>query len=363
MRPVQASSATTSFAESPGEIGRMGRISGILWMAAAVVAVAATFLPGAEHVGLAWGIGLGVVVFLYGLASATGAIPWEKSSLNTLALGMAVTVPIVGVTIYMSGGSLSYVQPLLVCSLLYAAFFFPARLAWPLSIELVLVAGTPLLYDDSAIENAFLPRYLTLAVAFLAATWVMVGLKRRLVEAEVRQRDFANRDALTGVGNRREFDATLHAELAARSAPRGGRREADESPLAVLILDLDNFKGINDRYGHQVGDAVLRDAAARTQSMLRSTDTLARIGGDEFAVIAPGAQGESAVRIAESIRTAVSAHDPAVPGPAPSASIGWAVFPEDGEDFETLMHRADQRMLELKAARRADAGELLDRSL
>lgn len=337
----------------------MGRISGVLWMASAVVALLATFLPGALHVGVGWVAVLAALVFLYGLGSVTGAIPWERASIDLLAIGMVVTIPIVGLAMYMTGGSLSYIEPLLVCSLLYAAFFFPARWAWPLSIELVLVAGAPLLYDSQAIENAYLPRYLALVVGFLAATWVMVGLKRRLVAAEVRQRDIANRDPLTGVGNRREFDATLHSELAARTRPRGGRRDADESPLALLIFDLDEFKAINDRHGHQVGDAVLREAASRAQSMLRSTDTLARIGGDEFAVIAPGAQGESARRMAEAIRTSVGAHDPEASGPAPSASIGWAVFPEDGEDFETLMHCADQRMMRLKNERsQAEAGLL-----
>jgi diguanylate cyclase (GGDEF)-like protein len=358
-RPEHVSRSAVAFAEAPDEVSRMGRISGVLWVASALVALIATFLPGASHVAVGWVIGLSVLVFLYGLGSVTGAIPWERASLNMLAIGMVVTIPVVGLAMYMTGGSLSYIEPLLVCSLLYAAFFFPARWAWPLSVELVLVAGAPLLYDGQAIENAYLPRYLALVVGFLAATWVMVGLKRRLVEAEVRQRDIANRDPLTGVGNRREFDATLHSELAARTRPRGGRREADESPLALLILDLDDFKGINDRYGHQVGDAVLREVASRAQSMLRSTDTLARIGGDEFAVIAPGAQGEGARRMAEAIRTAVGVHDPEASGPASSASIGWAVFPEDGEDFETLMHCADQRMMQLKSERsQAEAGLL-----
>ena len=85
-------------------------------------------------------------VGVYGLASVTGLIPWERTSLNTLAIGMAATVPVVGLALYLSGGSISYVEPLLVCSLLYAAFFFPARWAWPLSIELVLIAGA----DDEA---------------------------------------------------------------------------------------------------------------------------------------------------------------------------------------------------------------------
>jgi diguanylate cyclase (GGDEF)-like protein len=334
-----------NFAEAPDERARMGRISGWLWMVASLVGAVGFLLPGAEYVSAGWVLALSGLVFLYGLGSVSGVIPWQRASMNALAIGMAVTIPVVGLALYLTGGALSYIEPLLVCSLLYAAFFFPPRWAWPLSIELVLTAGTPLLYDSTAIDNAYLPRYLALAAGYLAATWVMVGLKKRLVAAEMRQRDFANRDPLTGVGNRRAFDAGFQRELARRKQPRRGRREADASPLALLILDLDDFKGINDLHGHQVGDAVLVEAAARAHGILRSTDTLARIGGDEFAVIAPGAHGENVRRLAEALRIAVSTGEHGAKGPVPTASIGWAVFPEDGADFETLMRVADERMM------------------
>jgi diguanylate cyclase (GGDEF)-like protein len=340
--------ALGGFAEAPDEQARMGRISGCLWVVAALVGAGATFIPGAVHEGTGWILGLSALVLAYGIGSVTGLIPWQHASMKALAIGMAATIPVVGLAIYLTGGSLSYIEPFLICSLLYAAFFFPARWAWPLAIELILVAGLPLLYDGSATENAFPARYLALVASYLAATWVMVGLKRRLLDAEARQRDFANRDPLTGVGNRRAFDATMLRELEARTRPRG-RRGADESPLALLILDLDDFKGVNDRHGHQVGDAVLCEAAARAQAILRSTDSLARIGGDEFAVIAPGAHGEGAQHMAEAIRTAVGLRDSDARGPVPDASVGWAVFPEDGSDFETLMRAADERMLKLKA--------------
>jgi diguanylate cyclase (GGDEF)-like protein len=335
------------FSETPDERARMGRISGCLWMVAALVGTGAAFLPGAEHQGLGWVLGVGALVFLYGAGSAAAALPWQRASVAGMAIGVAASIPIVGVALYLTGGSLSYIEPLLVCLLLYAAFFFPARWAWPLSIELILVAGTPLLYDGQATENAFVPRYLAFVVAYLAATWVMVSLKRRLLGAEARQREIANRDPLTGVGNRRAFDTILLRELSARSSP-GGRRDADESPLALLVLDLDDFKGVNDQHGHQVGDAVLCEAATRAGAILRSTDSLARIGGDEFAVIAPGAHGEGAQRMAEAIRTAVGLRESDAPGPIPSTSVGWAVFPDDGGDYETLMRVADERMLERK---------------
>lgn len=344
--PEQIKDARAAFAEAPDERARMGRISGVLWIAAATVGVVDVFLPGSHHGSTPLVLAVGALIFLYGLASVTGWIPWEKASMNALALGMVATIPVAGFAIYLTGGSLSYIEPLLVCSLLYAAFFFPERWAWPLAIELILVAGAPLLYDPDAIHNAFLPRYLGLAVGFLAATWVMVGLKKRLVAAEVRQRDIANRDPLTGVGNRRYFDAVMQLELERRTRPFG-RRGLDTSPLALLILDLDDFKGVNDRHGHQVGDAVLQAATERALSVLRSTDTLARIGGDEFAIVAPGAHGEGVARLAESVRAAISAGDDD-DLPRPSTSVGWAVFPDDGQDFETLMRSADDRMLRIK---------------
>ena len=151
--------------------------------------------------------------------------------------------------------------------------------------------------------------------------------------------------------HRRTFDRRMRQELEARSEPGRGRRSVDRAPLALLILDFDDFKGINDRLGHPVGDAVLRRVAESTAALLRAEDTLARVGGDEFAVIAPGAGPEQAERMAESIRVGVAA-GPDDDLPRPSVSIGWAVFPEDGRDYETLLQAADARMLRSKRGRR-----------
>lgn len=329
----------------------MGRISGGLWVLGGLIGILGAFLPGADHASLGWVFGLSGIVLLYGIGSVTGVIPWQRASMRALALGMVFTVPVVGIALGLTGASISYIEPLLVCSLLYAAFFFPARWAWPLSIELVLTAGTPLLYDPDAIDHAYAPRYLALVCGFLAVTAVTVRLKSRLVAAEAHQREIANRDPLTGIANRRAFEATLRRELGERSEA-GERREDEREPLALLLLDLDDFKGINDDYGHQAGDAILCEVARRALAITRSTDTLARIGGDEFAVIAPGSHGEGARRLAEAISSAVALGGSGSAAPSPKASIGWAVFPGDGEDFETLMRRADERLLRLKGGAR-----------
>jgi diguanylate cyclase (GGDEF)-like protein len=293
---------------------------------------------------MGWVLALSGVFFVYGLASALGWLRWDRASMKALGVGMVITIPVIGLGIYFTGGASSFVQPMLVTTLLYAAFFFPANWAWPLSIELILIAGTPILYDSNAIDDGFLPKYIAFVAGFLSATWVLVGLRKRLFEAELHHRTVANRDALTGVANRRHFDLVLQQELAGRTRS-SGRRQTDRSPLALLVIDIDDFKGINDNHGHPVGDAVLCQVAARIQSILRSSDTLARIGGDEFAVIAPGAHGEGARLMAESICGAVGTQYSDSGIPAPSASVGWAICPEDGKDFETLIRAADERML------------------
>lgn len=346
--PSLASPATMpAFAEAPDERARMGRISGALWIVAAIIGVIGCYLPGAEHAAMGWIFALSGVFLLYGVASLLEWLAWDRASMRLLGFGMVLTTPVVGLAIYLTGGAASFVQPMLVPLLLYAAFFFPSRWAWPLSVELVLVAGLPLLYDGNAIDDAFLPRYVALVAGFLSATWVLIGLRERLLAAELRQRSIAYRDALTGVANRRQFDETLKGELGRRSGA-GAHRDSDRSPLALLVLDLDDLKGINDNHGHPVGDAVLRQVAERAQSILRSTDTLARIGGDEFAVIAPGAHGEGARLMGEAISSAISTHYSDSGTPAPSVSVGWSVFPEDGADFETLIRAADERMLNRK---------------
>jgi diguanylate cyclase (GGDEF)-like protein len=346
--PALSPAAMPAFAEAPDERARMGRISGVLWILAALITVANCYLPGAQHVDMGWVFALSGGLFIYGVMALLGWLRWDRASMKVLGIGMVFTIPVIGLGIYFTGGAMSFAYPMLVTTLLYAAFFFPSRWAWPLSVELILVAGTPLIYDPTAIDDAFLPTYLALVAGFLSATWVLVGLRKRLLEAELHQRDIASRDPLTGIANRRKFDEVLKCEIAARTRPGGGRRSVDETPLALLIIDLDDFKGINDNFGHPVGDAVLRQVAERAQSILRSTDTLARLGGDEFAVIAPGAHGDGVRNLAESICHAVGTHYSDSGTPAPSASVGWAVFPEDGLDFETLIRAADERMLNRK---------------
>src|SRR5690606_13536511 len=125
---------------------------------------------------------------------------------------------------------------------------------------------------------------------YLGRVWFFLDITERK-RAERELRELALHDSLTGLPNRGHFAALAAAEM--RRAQRYGR------PLSVLMLDLDGFKGINDRYGHAGGDTVLKTVARRWTEALRKADLLARIGGEEFAVLLPETELEAARAVAE----------------------------------------------------------------
>ena len=152
----------------------------------------------------------------------------------------------------------------------------------------------------------------------------------------------AHQDPLTGLANRRAFDNALNAALA------GG-----EARFALLLMDVDSFKQINDRYGHSTGDRVLRELAAHANAEVRSGDVLARIGGDELALFAPGAGRDAALRLSETLRVAAARVTPGEDTAPLSITVSHAVFPVDGVDRTTLMRALDRELHDGKAARRS----------
>ena len=151
------------------------------------------------------------------------------------------------------------------------------------------------------------------------------------------------RDPLTGLFNRRHFDAVL--DQAALDASHGS------IPFSVLLIDLDRFKPINDLFGHAAGDAVLIAVGKAIQTALRDTDLAARIGGDEFAVLALATNRASATELAERLRLAIAKPELRFGQEVvrPGCSIGVASFPDDGRLALDLMRIADVAMYEDKA--------------
>jgi two-component system cell cycle response regulator len=160
--------------------------------------------------------------------------------------------------------------------------------------------------------------------------------------------ELAVTDPLTGLHNRRYMFGQLDA-LAERAA-KGG------APVAALLLDIDHFKKINDSFGHDVGDEVLREFAVRLASNVRAIDLPCRYGGEEFVAIMPGTLLEDAHRIAERIRRYISGSPFRVQGGAElltvTISIGVAVMLGEGDTPEALLKRADEALYEAKAAGR-----------
>jgi diguanylate cyclase (GGDEF)-like protein/PAS domain S-box-containing protein len=152
----------------------------------------------------------------------------------------------------------------------------------------------------------------------------------------------AHHDPLTGLENRAALGERLEQQLA--------QARRSQLPLAVLFIDLDHFKKINDSFGHQAGDLLLKGASARMKDLLRDVDTLARLGGDEFIIVlggplSPDSVTAVAVRLVESLQQpyhldGITAHS--------GASVGVALYPDDGLDAETLVRHADMAMYAAK---------------
>jgi len=175
---------------------------------------------------------------------------------------------------------------------------------------------------------------------------VRVGVARNvtaLMQAEEELRYLAHHDPLTNLTNRALFYDRLATALS--TAHRY------QSNLALLFLDLNDFKGINDVYGHAVGDRVLCTVARRLEGCVRETDTVARMGGDEFTVLLTDIKSAHAVtEKVEQILTVMNAPLGAEFGDVrmPSCSIGLACYPTDGEDADTLLSHADSHMYQVK---------------
>ena len=236
-----------------------------------------------------------------------------------------------GFCLYPSGVADQFPQDLLLKQMGVDAY-----LGVPLRTATGEVLGILVVLHDSPIHPAALPQEILQIFASRAAS----ELERLRAEEALQHR--ATHDSLTGLPNRTLFlDRLAHAITQA---------EHRRDQLAVLFLDLDGFKHVNDTLGHAVGDALLQEVSQRLQSNLRTEDTLARMGGDEFTLLLTDpAPMETAVRFAESTLEALAApfalggHDLFLTG-----SIGVSFYPHDGLDVTSLLRHADMAMYRAK---------------
>jgi len=204
-------------------------------------------------------------------------------------------------------------------------------------------------HAEESLRNALLENQALLDELEVRVQERTAELQAEIVErrqAEARVHHMAYHDALTGLPNRALLAERLdRALLAARRDGRG---------LALMFLDLDRFKAINDSLGHATGDHLLQEVARRLCRVVRASDTVARLGGDEFVVLVPGVRAlEECALVGDKIIEALA-------GPVSfegrtlhtSTSIGIALYPDDGADVDSLMRKADAAMYQAKAAGR-----------
>jgi diguanylate cyclase (GGDEF)-like protein len=212
--------------------------------------------------------------------------------------------------------------------------------------EVAVVA--PLDFGDGDAGLLILGRRMTEApyeahdLALLRALADSSAIALRNAELLDRLRAQATIDPLTGCHNRRGFDEILSVEFA--RAKRYGR------PLTLVLLDIDHFKGVNDDYGHEVGDHALQRIGRAVRHTFRNTDSASRYGGEEFAIIFPETGKDEGARLAERLRVLIETLPPNAEVPrSVTASFGVSAFPDDGRDISALIRAADRALYLAKA--------------
>ncbi len=311
-----------------------GRIAAILYLIGAVTALLLIVMPGVTVSNPATlyaisGFGFGWA------ALCLFAIEWDRVQpwLSHLSSGMGL--PITAVAMAASGGWQSPARFYLLFIVFYASFFYPPREAIPHLIGCVFVLALPLAYQPDAISEGMLGDLLILAPTFGVLGGLIMGGRRGLLA-------LSRQDPLTGLFNRRAFQHRLDTCIERRDAsPRFG----------LMLCDLNSFKSVNDRHGHPQGDRVLRETAKVLKATVRSSDEVARVGGDEFAIVIDGADerimSEVAYRVRAELRVAGEAlglgDDYKL-----EACLGWAIYPNQADNSESLVAVADEALRQQK---------------
>jgi diguanylate cyclase (GGDEF)-like protein len=308
--------------------------------------------------------GLPVAALLHVLtAVVTGVVrrkAWWRTAFNAAQYTLSLTSAWLVLTAFGLGGTVSAPHPPLGREILVLG---TAALAYSATNHLLVWATVSIISRRSLVEIARGDvRYQLVVDASLFSlgiiTAVLLGHAPRLAlllaipllavsrvgSSGAEHERLALADPLTGLANRAALKAAAAGVLQRA-------READQ-PVAVLALDLDEFKPINDRCGHHVGDSVLRVTAARLRAVVRDEDLAARLGGDEFAVLLTEVDGAAGTRrVTDRLRVSL-AQPVVVDGQVlrVGTSIGAALFPEDGEDLDALLRVADRRMYVDKAS-------------
>ena len=246
---------------------------------------------------------------------------------------------VAGLTVAAAGGGDAF-WLCLPLTLLAAAPARSLRAAVGGAAFVVLAACTPAFFGPELGPG---PNPLLAAVVVSASIAVMASVRVRFEGEQSTMRRWALTDPLTGAFNRRGLSERIDYEVS--------RHARQRHRFAVVMIDLDGFKLVNDRFGHPAGDELLRDVTASLHEAVRDQDTVARLGGDEFCVLAPETDRAGGEHLAERVREAVRRVTTGLD--TLSASVGVAVYPDDGTTPHDVLDAADAAQI---AAKRASTG-------
>jgi len=280
-------------------------------------------------------------------ADLGGVVCWilgRRRAPLMLMLPLAVSgVVMITAAVFFTGGVHSHLWVLYVVPVIFTAALLESRLTAIVVGSALLAGAAPLLVSWN---GPYFRSLLILAAVMALCAHVETRLLRVAIEEGERSEYRALHDDLTGLPNRTLFYRRVRAAISSAEAVRG--------EMAVLLIDLDQFKEVNDTLGHHSGDVLLQDLSKRLRHVLRTTDTVARLGGDEFAVLLTDlATSAAAASVAQQLLATLQAPlELRGLGINVKASIGLALYPLDGRDVDALMQRADIAMYRAKAGQR-----------
>ncbi|HEX6024372.1 MAG TPA: GGDEF domain-containing protein [Solirubrobacter sp.] len=300
-----------------------GRIVGWMYVVGAIVTTLLPLLPGTHGDVVTPTLPIGIAAFVWGVL-ALWRVDWTHAAGSVIHASALAGALAVGVAVHDTGGAQSPARILLLLVLVFAAYFFPAREAWPYLGLVLVLHGLPFAYDGGALDAGLLGELLIVAPCYWLLAFLLITGKRGMVTLRAHADRLARQDPLTGLANRRALLEAMNDVT--------GR-------VGLLMLDIDDFKAVNTRFGHPGGDRVLMTIAGCLRRSCRASDLPARLGGDEFAVLVPGVDADTMAALADRVLDEVRGTS------SVRVSAGWVV---SGRGTEQLLLEADQALAAAK---------------
>jgi diguanylate cyclase (GGDEF)-like protein len=329
-------------------------VSVLCAVAAAVSVVFAPFQPTQHQAGAsAMLVGGGVIVLV--IALAVLARYFQEANRIAWTVGPLLAVAAIAVVDLLTNDATVSAQIFFVFPVLDGASQLPVGGSVVMTtaslIGEVVVVASQLSFEDALVDAGYV------AAALVTTAVLLTVSSERQARLVARLEQMAAVDPLTGLVTRRVLDEAATSALSGAASDEG---------TSLILLDVDEFKGINDRYGHPAGDAVLVGLAELIVELTRPVDVVCRLGGDEIAVLLPGCPTHVAKRRAEDLLTSVRAHEFRLEGEdvplRVSISLGLAHAPTDADDLVSLYSAADGALYEAKRAGRGRVSVAAERA-